>query len=246
MRSTPILVVALAVACSTAAAQTTVTTSTPAQTVEQLAPQLVAFSGSTANFQNLVAGLAAGTPVQLVTPLQNGLTQIVSFTPVAPLQATEIAQLLEASRQQLIGLGIAQPTAEQLGVTLMGGVVPTTLGGSPVAGTLNSPGAQNPPSPAAQLQQRQLEQRQSAASGASAPSVNVQLVPTLSGPAIPSTLPPANTSGSPIPPSTISQGTVGTSASPLPVTPNPLPGAGSTARTAPERVPPGTPKASHR
>src|SRR5262245_20760936 len=120
MRSTPLLVVALAVACSTAAAQTPVTPITPAQTVEQLAPQLVAFSGSPTNFQSLVAGLAAGTPVQLVTPLQNGLTQIVTFTPVAPLPATQIAQLLETSRQQLISLGIAQPTAEQLGVTLMG------------------------------------------------------------------------------------------------------------------------------
>ena len=61
----------------------------------------------------------------------------------------QIAQVLEGARQQLIGLGIASPTAEQIGFTLMGGIVPTPLGGTPVAGALRP----NPPSVAAQMQQ---------------------------------------------------------------------------------------------
>jgi hypothetical protein len=53
--------------------------------------------------------------------------------------AEQIAQVLERTRQQLIGLGIATPTAEQLAVALMGGVVPTAAGGSQVAGATASP-----------------------------------------------------------------------------------------------------------
>ncbi|HEV3007486.1 MAG TPA: hypothetical protein VGX52_00450, partial [Burkholderiales bacterium] len=121
-------------------AQTTVP---PALTVQRIAPQLVAFAGSPSNFQSLVTGLAQGTPVQLFTLLPDGFTQVVTFTPAGPLPPDQIAQALETARQRLIGLGIANPTAEQLAVTLTGGLVPTPLGGSQVAGVLTP---QNPPS----------------------------------------------------------------------------------------------------
>ncbi|HKU48107.1 MAG TPA: hypothetical protein VJQ58_14565, partial [Burkholderiales bacterium] len=127
----------------------------PSSVVQQLAPQLVVFSGSDANFQSLVSGLSQGTPVQLTTTLPNGFLQTVTFTPSGPMAPLQIAQVLETARQQLIGLGIGTPTAEQLGFTLMGGVVPTALGGTPVPGVLNSGfNPANPPSPAAQLQQQ--------------------------------------------------------------------------------------------
>jgi hypothetical protein len=141
-----ILVAFLAIACHGALAQTAVP---PSVTVQQLAPQLVTFAGSQSNFQNLVTGLAQGTQVQLVTVLPDGFTQVVTFTPTAPMLPSQIAQLLETARQQLIGLGIGNPTAEQIGIALMGGIVPTALGGSQVPGVLN---AQNPPSPAVQIQ----------------------------------------------------------------------------------------------
>ena len=111
---------ALALACPGAFAQTTTTATTtttvPASaiTVQRIAPQLVAFAGSQANFQNLVTGLAQGTPVQLVSVLPDGSAQVVSFTPTGQLTTEQIAQSLEAARQRLIGLGIAAPTAEQL------------------------------------------------------------------------------------------------------------------------------------
>jgi hypothetical protein len=147
-----VLVALLATACNAATAQTAIP---PAVTVQQLAPQLVTFAGSSANFQSLVNGLSQGTPVQLFTTLPNGFVQTVTFTPAAAMTPVQIAQVLEGARQQLIGLGIATPTAEQLGFTLMGGVVPTALGGQQVSGVL-SPGANpaNPPSPAARLQQQ--------------------------------------------------------------------------------------------
>jgi hypothetical protein len=231
---------ALAVAFHAALAQTAVP---PTLTVQRLAPQLVAFAGSQNNFQSLVTGLAQGTPVQLVTVLPDGFTQVVTFTPAAALSPTQIAQLLETARQQLIGLGIGNPTAEQIGIALMGGIVPTALGGSQVAGVLN---AQNPPSPAAQIQS-------GAAAGATAPAstgvasgVNVQLFPnTLPVTATTSTVTaPRNTSDSVAPAGATSRSSVPlTSATPpVATTPIPAPGARSTP-PATERVPPGQPKA---
>src|SRR5688572_18498314 len=97
-----VLVAFLALASHGALAQTAVP---PTLSVQRLAPQLVAFAGSQSNFQNLVTGLAQGTPIQLITVLPDGVTQLVTFTPAAPMSPTEIAQLLETARQQLIGLG---------------------------------------------------------------------------------------------------------------------------------------------
>ena len=99
-----LLVVTLtAIACHGALAQTAVP---PALVVQRLAPQLVAFAGSEANFQSLVNGLAQGTAVQISSALPNGFTQAVTFTPAAPMTPAQIAQVLEGARQQLIGLGI--------------------------------------------------------------------------------------------------------------------------------------------
>ena len=159
-----ILVVALAIACHGALAQTETSTTVPTPlTVQRLAPQLVAFAGSDANFQSLVNGLATGSQVQLVSVLPNGFSQLVTFTPAAASSPQQIAQTLESARQQLIGLGIGTPTAEQIGFMLMGGLVPTALGGTQVSGLVNGNGAANPPSPAARMQQQ-------AASGATAPT----------------------------------------------------------------------------
>jgi hypothetical protein len=235
---------ALAVAFHAALAQTAVP---PTLTVQRLAPQLVAFAGSQNNFQSLVTGLAQGTPVQLVTVLPDGFTQVVTFTPAAALPPVEIAQLLETARQQLIGLGIGNPTAEQIGIALMGGIVPTALGGSQVAGVLN---AQNPPSPAAQIQS-------GAAAGATAPASTATAVPGVTSGVnvqlFANTLPvtptstvtaPRNTSDSVAPAGATSRSSVPlTSATPpVATTPKPAPGAGSTP-PATERVPPGQPKA---
>jgi hypothetical protein len=89
---------------------------------------------------------------------QTVVSPVLSVQRIAP-QPDQIAQVLETARQRLIGLGISNPTAEQLALTLMGGLVPTPLGGSQVAGVL---APQNPPSPAVQVQSN-------AAAGATSP-----------------------------------------------------------------------------
>jgi hypothetical protein len=105
-----------------------------AQQVQQLAPQLVDFAGSPANFQSLVSGLSLGTPVALTTLGPDGFTRTATFTPMGGFSAQQIAQTLEAARQQLITQGIATPTGEQIGVTLMAGNRATATGNS-LAGT---------------------------------------------------------------------------------------------------------------
>ena len=102
-----LLAAALATACHATLAQDSAVP--PAVSVQRLAPQLVPFAGSEANFQSLVNGLATGTQVQLFTVLPNGFIQNVSFTPTAALTPTQVAQILETARQQLIGLGIGAP-----------------------------------------------------------------------------------------------------------------------------------------
>jgi hypothetical protein len=201
------LVAALAIACHGAMAQTTVPATV---TVQRIAPQLVAFTGSQVNFQNLVTGLAQGTPVQLFTVMPDGSTQLVTFTPGAALPADQIAQVLETARQRLIGLGIANPTAEQLSVALTGGVVPTAVGGSPVTALVGA-SAQTAPSPAVQIQSNAAGGGATATTPLSttpAPApVNVQLLPGAT-----TTAPRINTSDSLVPAGT-------TSRSPVPSTP---------------------------
>ena len=253
MPARPILVATLAIACHGAMAQTETVSTVPAPlSVQRLAPQLVTFAGSETNFQNLVNGLANGTPVQLTTTLSNGFSQTVTFTPSPLGSPAQIAQILEAARQQLIGLGIGAPTAEQIGFTLMGGVVPTPLGGTQVGGLANAQATTTAPSRAAQIQQQ-------AGAGATAPTpavtsaVNVQTTPTAATTATTVTV-PRQTSDSLIAPGATSRSTapvvgaspvfntsaspaVNTSTSPIATTPNLAPGAGSTIPSGTERVP---------
>ncbi|HEX6157078.1 MAG TPA: hypothetical protein VFZ54_13700 [Burkholderiales bacterium] len=235
-------------------AQTETASSVPVPlSVQRLAPQLVTFAGSETNFQSLVNGLANGTPVQLTTTLSNGFSQTVTFTPSSLGSPAQIAQILEAARQQLIGLGIGAPTAEQIGFTLMGGVVPTPLGGTQVGGLANAQATTTAPSRAAQIQQ-QAGAGATAATPAVTSAVNVQTTPTAATTTTTTVTAPRQTSDSLISPGATSRSTapvvgaspvfntsaspaVNTSTSPIATTPNPAPGAGSAIPSGTERVP---------
>ena len=120
---------------------------TPTDVVSQvigLAPQLVAFAGSDANFRSLVTGLSQGTPVTLVTATPDGLTQTVTFTPSGAMSATDIVRTLESARQQLITRGVAAPNALQIATTLVGGALPTPAGTVPVNPVLTQAGGLAP------------------------------------------------------------------------------------------------------
>ena len=118
MRTLFAVLVALSLATG-ARAQTL--TLAQAQQVANLAPQLVAFSGSTGNFESLISGLTAGTPVTLTTLGADGVMQIVTFVPPGgTLSAADAARFLETTRQNLIAQGIATPSAQQLALALLG------------------------------------------------------------------------------------------------------------------------------
>jgi hypothetical protein len=112
--------------------------STAVRQVELLAPQLVAFAGSSANFESLVNGLTQGTPVTLTTVAADGTLQIVTFSTTRNLSPVEAARTLESARQSLISRGIAAPNAQQIAVALVGGAAPiqvrTELAAPPAPG----------------------------------------------------------------------------------------------------------------
>ena len=130
----------------------------PALEVQRLAPQLVSFAGGEVNFQNLVNGLALGLPVTLTTPIAAGATQVVSFTPVGTLTPLQIAQVLENARQVAIANGIAAPTAQQLGVILNGGALPTAAGSTAANGLIGANGVNTSLSATAAAPSVQLQQ----------------------------------------------------------------------------------------
>src|SRR5688572_10706180 len=107
-----------------------------AQQVQLLAPQLLAFAGSSGNLAALVGGMAQGTVVTLVTQGLDGQIQVATFTPPAAGGAPEIARALEAARTSLISRGIAAPSAQQIAVALMGGNLTTPAGAAQVDGVL--------------------------------------------------------------------------------------------------------------
>lgn len=122
-----------------------ITTLAPAsQQVQLLAPQLVPFAGSPANFDSLVSGLTQGTPVTLTSLSPEGFLQIVTFVPGAPMSAADAARNLEAARQNLIVRGIVAPTAQQLAVALMGGTLTTATGTTPLTGVLTGAAVTTP------------------------------------------------------------------------------------------------------
>ncbi len=138
-----VTVASLAVTPS-ARAQATSATITAVQQVNQLAPQLVPFAGSAANFESLVNGLTFGAPVVLTTPGADGLLGTVTFTPAGGLAPVEVARTLERARQQLISQGIGSPNGEQIGVMLAGSAVqslpaPATRASAPALSTSASP-----------------------------------------------------------------------------------------------------------
>ena len=106
------------------------------QTVLQAAPQLVGFAGGPENFASLVVGLTEGTPARLAAPAAGGFSRVTTFEPPVRLGAADAAAVLERARQNLEFLGIVQPTPEQIGAALAGGVLDTPTGRTQMRGVL--------------------------------------------------------------------------------------------------------------
>lgn len=115
-----------------------------AQHVLLLAPQLLAFAGSEANFESLASGLTLSQPITLTTTAADGSREMATFTAAQALSPADTARLLEAARQRLIAQGVGHPSAAQIGVALMGGTLITPSGMLTVPAMLAAADAEHP------------------------------------------------------------------------------------------------------
>lgn len=95
--------------------------------VLQKDPGAVAVAGSPQNLASLVEGLTAGKPVRLVAPGPEGFNRVVSFVLRERFSAAQVVARLDRLQRDFDLLGIAHPSAEQLGAALAGGAVRTAL-----------------------------------------------------------------------------------------------------------------------
>jgi hypothetical protein len=134
------LVFALAMILAPSAA----TASVMSQELLLIAPQLQSFAGSQANLESLANGLRSGSAVTLTSLAADGTQQTVRFTPAQALSAADAARVLEAARQRLIANGIAAPTAQEIGIALMGGTLAAPAGAVKLDGLLAAADPKNP------------------------------------------------------------------------------------------------------
>jgi hypothetical protein len=92
------------------------------------------------NLQNLLAALETGAPVTLITPLTNGMSQVTSFSAQKRMAAVEAMGYVDRARQELVRLGVQQPTAEEIARMLAGGPLVVPAGNVTVPGLLNLAG----------------------------------------------------------------------------------------------------------
>ena len=90
--------------------------------------------------QTLINGLNSGRPVIISTPLASGYLQTVSFVaPSGPMPQAKAARMIAPAQKDLAARGTDQPTALQIAVTLLGGILSMPNGDVQVPGLLPKP-----------------------------------------------------------------------------------------------------------
>ena len=90
----------------------------------RISSDFLQFSGSSANADGLVGGLRAGTPITLSSTDAKGVTTSTTFTPpTGKMGYGNVYTSLALAKQQLAGLGITDPSAQQIQAALVGGTV---------------------------------------------------------------------------------------------------------------------------
>jgi hypothetical protein len=88
-----------------------------------LSSRYSSWAGGKENADNLVTGLQKGSTVMLMTTGPNNTRSLAGFTPPAALSAEETESALAKARSTLSGMGIKQPSADQMQAALVGGEV---------------------------------------------------------------------------------------------------------------------------
>lgn len=145
LASTLLLVNAVALATPAAlAAESSETTQLTTQTAQmdtlagtrgsttvtgKISSDFTTFAGSSSNSDALVTGLRNGTPITLTSTDAKGVTTSTTFTPATgKMGYGNVYTSLALAKQQLAGMGITEPTAQQIQAALNGGTITTPSG----------------------------------------------------------------------------------------------------------------------
>jgi hypothetical protein len=100
------------------------TTQGGAKVSGRISADFLDFSGSTSNSDALVGGLRNGTAITLSSTDAKGVATSTTFTPpTGKMGYGNVYTSLALAKQQLAGLGITDPTAQQIQAALVGGTV---------------------------------------------------------------------------------------------------------------------------
>ena len=88
-----------------------------------LSSQYAGWAGGKSNADALVNGLQSGKTVMLVTQGANNTRSLAGFTPPGPMSAEQVSAALAKAKSTLAGMGVKQPSADQIQAALIGGEV---------------------------------------------------------------------------------------------------------------------------
>lgn len=108
---------------ATAMAGSAKATAAPVDEASRLSSQYASWAGGKSNADSLVNGLRSGSSVTLVTVSPDNSKSIAGFTAQTQMSSAEIARSLAAAKRTLAGMGIRQPSADQIQSALIGGEV---------------------------------------------------------------------------------------------------------------------------
>lgn len=108
---------------ATALAVSTQSMAAPADDTSRLSSQYASWAGGKTNADALVNGLRSGSSVTLVTVSPDNTKSIAGFTAQTRMSPGEVAASLAAAKRSLAGMGIRQPSADQIQSALIGGEV---------------------------------------------------------------------------------------------------------------------------
>ena len=115
--------IAATLSFATAMAVSANATAAPADDTARLSSQYASWAGGKTNADSLVNGLRSGSSVTLVTVSPDNTKSIAGFTAQTRMSTEEIARSLAAAKRSLAGMGIRQPSADQIQSALIGGEV---------------------------------------------------------------------------------------------------------------------------
>jgi hypothetical protein len=100
----------------------------------RLASKYADWAGGKSNADSIVNGLRNGESITLVTVSPTNVRNLAGFTAQTRMSPEEISTALAEARRSLAGMGIKQPSADQIQAALIGGEVALPNGKTKLVG----------------------------------------------------------------------------------------------------------------